>query len=73
MTRVVHFARAAAPLFCAAAALGPAPRASAQADAEPAYESRFVHVRGVRMHYLDFGGSGLPVIFIHGSHGNARS
>jgi uncharacterized protein len=41
--------------------------------AEPGYESRLVQVRGIRMHYLDFGGSGLPVIFIHGSHANARS
>lgn len=30
-----------------------------------AYESRFVESRGVRLHYLDFGGTGLPVIFVH--------
>jgi parallel beta-helix repeat protein len=27
--------------------------------------SRFVETRGVRLHYLDFGGSGLPLIFVH--------
>ncbi|HUG38904.1 MAG TPA: alpha/beta fold hydrolase [Longimicrobiales bacterium] len=31
----------------------------------PAYESKFVEGRGVRLHYLDFGGTGLPVIFVH--------
>lgn len=59
--------------LCASAVLYPTPDAFAQATAEPTYESSFVQVRGIRMHYLDFGGSGLPVIFIHGGHGDARN
>ncbi|HUE76347.1 MAG TPA: alpha/beta fold hydrolase [Longimicrobiales bacterium] len=31
----------------------------------PAYESRLVDAGGVRLHYLDFGGAGLPIIFVH--------
>jgi parallel beta-helix repeat protein len=27
--------------------------------------SSFVETRGIRLHYLDFGGSGLPLIFVH--------
>ncbi len=30
-----------------------------------AYESKFIEAGGVRLHYLDFGGEGLPLIFIH--------
>jgi parallel beta-helix repeat protein len=30
-----------------------------------AHESRFVDARGIRLHYLDFGGSGLPLLFVH--------
>jgi parallel beta-helix repeat protein len=41
------------------------PGGSAGAAAPPLYESKFVEVRGVRLHYLDFGGSGLPVVFVH--------
>lgn len=33
---------------------------------------RFVEARGIRLHYLDFGGSGLPVVFRHGSHFSAE-
>jgi pimeloyl-ACP methyl ester carboxylesterase len=29
------------------------------------YQSRFVETRGIRLHYLDFGGAGLPLIFVH--------
>jgi parallel beta-helix repeat protein len=32
-----------------------------------AYESKFVDVGGVRLHYLDFGGEGLPILFTAGS------
>ena len=37
----------------------------AEVSGESAYESKFVEARGVRLHYLDFGGTGLPVIFVH--------
>lgn len=37
----------------------------AAVSGEIAYENKFVETRGVRLHYLDFGGSGLPVIFVH--------
>jgi pimeloyl-ACP methyl ester carboxylesterase len=69
----VHASRAGALLLCATAVLLTAQDASAQGTAQPAYESAFVQVRGIRMHYLDFGGSGLPVIFLHGGHGDARN
>jgi pimeloyl-ACP methyl ester carboxylesterase len=29
------------------------------------YQSGFVETRGIRLHYLDFGGAGLPLIFVH--------
>jgi pimeloyl-ACP methyl ester carboxylesterase len=73
MKRPVHASRAGALLLCATAVLLTAQDASAQGTAQPAYESAFVQVRGIRMHYLDFGGSGLPVIFLHGGHGDARN
>jgi parallel beta-helix repeat protein len=31
----------------------------------PMPASSFVETRGIRLHYLDFGGSGLPLIFVH--------
>ena len=34
-------------------------------EGEPAYPGRFVDAGGVRLHYLDFGGEGLPVVFVH--------
>jgi pimeloyl-ACP methyl ester carboxylesterase len=34
--------------------------------------NKFVEARGVRLHYLDFGGSGLPIIFVQSFHGDAR-
>lgn len=39
--------------------------ALAQEDRPPEPESRFVTVDGLRLHYLDFGGEGLPIVFIH--------
>jgi pimeloyl-ACP methyl ester carboxylesterase/ketosteroid isomerase-like protein len=32
---------------------------------QASYQSRFVETRGIRLHYLDFGGAGLPLIFVH--------
>jgi hypothetical protein len=65
--------RATAIALCAFAVLLPAEGISALDAAKPGHESRFVQVRGIGMHYLDFGGSGLPVIFLHGGHGDARN
>lgn len=48
-------------------------RASAQDDPENAYESEFVNVGDVRLEYLDFGGEGLPVLFIPSQSQDARS
>jgi pimeloyl-ACP methyl ester carboxylesterase len=30
-----------------------------------AYEPKFTDAGGVRLHYLDFGGEGLPIVFVH--------
>ncbi len=32
------------------------------------YESKFIDADGIRLHYLDFGGEGLPVIFLQDFH-----
>lgn len=37
----------------------------------PKFISEFVEVDGVRVHYLDFGGKGLPVILVHSEGWNA--
>jgi len=34
---------------------------------EPAVEDRFVPVNGVRLHYLDWGGAGEPLLFLPGN------
>jgi pimeloyl-ACP methyl ester carboxylesterase len=39
---------------------------------EPAVEDRFVPVNGVRLHYLDWGGAGEPLLFLPG-HGEPAS
>jgi parallel beta-helix repeat protein len=44
------------------------PTGSAGAVAPPLYESTFVDARGIRLQYMDFGGSGLPVIFVQDFH-----
>jgi len=47
--------------------------AAAQTESlsDSVYESKFVEARGIQLHYLDFGGTGLPLLFIHGAHGDA--
>ncbi len=35
---------------------------------DPLYESKFVETRGIRLQYMDFGGEGLPVIFLQDYH-----
>ncbi|HUF11555.1 MAG TPA: alpha/beta fold hydrolase [Longimicrobiales bacterium] len=47
--------------LCLSAGCSQAVREAAEAE----YESRFVDAAGVRLHYLDFGGDGLPVVFVH--------
>ncbi len=37
----------------------------AQSDSELPYQSKFIDAGGVRLQYLDFGGEGLSLIFIH--------
>lgn len=44
-----------------------APAAAAQ-EPEPLYESRFVEANGIRLQYMDFDGSGLPLIFVQDIH-----
>lgn len=36
------------------------------------YKDQFIDVNGITLHYLDFGGSGLPIIFLQSFHGDAR-
>lgn len=36
-----------------------------QSDSFPKYKSKFVDVNGIKTHYLDFGGNGLPLILVH--------
>jgi len=47
--------------LCVLALVAPGGDASAQTD--PSYESTFVDVGDARLHYLDFGGEGLPIVF----------
>jgi pimeloyl-ACP methyl ester carboxylesterase len=53
------------PLCAALAALLLFERASAQDYPASFYEIGFVQAGDVRLHYLDFGGEGLPVVFVH--------
>ena len=59
MTKVV------ALWWCVTAALLPVASAWAQSDGELRYESKFVDAGGVRLHYLEFDGDGLALVFIH--------
>lgn len=42
--------------------------AFSQEPTVPDFESRFVEANGVRLQYMDFGGSGLPLIFVQDVH-----
>jgi pimeloyl-ACP methyl ester carboxylesterase len=44
------------------------PGGSAGTAAPPLYDSRLVETRGIRLQYMDFGGAGLPVIFVQDFH-----
>lgn len=46
----------------------PGQEALAQEPTIPDYEGRFVEANGVRLQYMDFGGSGLPLIFVQDVH-----
>lgn len=59
--------------LCAALLLLHPLRASAQDDPQHTFESAFVDVGDVRLEYLDFGGDGLPVLFIPTQSQDARS
>ena len=51
--------------LCAAAVLLNVQDSWAQSAPELPYESKFIDAGGVRLHYLDFGGEGLPLVFVH--------
>ncbi len=46
---------------------------SAQSDSELPYESKFIDARGVRLQYLDFGGEGLALVFVHSESWDAHT
>jgi pimeloyl-ACP methyl ester carboxylesterase len=57
------------PLWCALAMTlvgGSAPRASVQASSAASPKQAFVVVNGVRLHYVDWGGNGEPLLFLTG-------
>lgn len=43
-----------------------------QGAAAKSYTEHFVNAAGVNLHYLDFGGAGLPLIFLQSFHGDAK-
>jgi pimeloyl-ACP methyl ester carboxylesterase len=47
---------------------GPGSSTKEVKPAEPLYESKFVEANGIRLQYMDFGGSGLPLIFVQDIH-----
>ena len=65
MKRFSTAVRTVALRLCAAASLAHAQAALAQDGSQPTPESKFVDIGDVRLHYLDFGGRGLPILFIH--------
>jgi pimeloyl-ACP methyl ester carboxylesterase len=55
--------------FVAVAAVVLAPGSGTAQSASPSsYESELLQVNGVRLQYMDFGGSGLPLIFVQDIH-----
>ena len=45
--------------------------ADSTAQIHPA--DKFIEVKGLRLHYLDFGGDGRPLVCVHGLSGNAHN
>ncbi|HUE76346.1 MAG TPA: hypothetical protein VMM83_00265 [Longimicrobiales bacterium] len=66
MMNLKRFRLALAWSGCALAVTGAA--GAAQDTGVPPYESRFVEANGIRLQYMDFGGSGLPLIFVQDIH-----
>lgn len=60
------------PLIWVALLTGFATSLCAQVSSPPLYQERSVSVRGIDLHYLDFGGKGLPIIFLQSFHGDAK-
>ena len=42
------------------------PQQQNQMESKPLYKEDFIRSRGIKLHYLDWGGSGQPLILIHG-------
>lgn len=59
---------AASVLFAAGAVY--TSRAVKKAEKEYPPLGKFLEIRGERLHYLDLGGDGRPVLWIHGAHGS---
>ena len=59
--------------LCVAAALLHVQPGHAQGTPEPPYESKFIDAGGVRLHYLDFGGDGLALVFVHSESWDAQT
>lgn len=58
--------------FAVASTVTPHPPSAYPSGAPEARAAhRFVHVDGVRLHVLDFGGEGRPIVFLHGVGGSA--
>lgn len=49
------------------------PSAKAMQEDKSPHKSGFVTVNGVKLHYLDWGGKGKALLFIHGDGGNAHT
>ena len=75
MKRLAQPTRIAVVAFCLGviATLLVAQPGQAQDGAEFSYESKFIEAGGVRLHYLDFGGQGLPLIFVHSESRDAHT
>ena len=73
MEKIAQFARITlvALCLCVTVALLHVQPGWAQSDPKLPYESKFVDAGGVRLHYLDFGDNGLPLVFLHSESWNA--
>ena len=52
-------------LLCAGLAILQVRAVAAQSDPEIPFESKFIDAHGLRLHYLDFGGAGIALVFVH--------
>jgi parallel beta-helix repeat protein len=46
---------------------GPTAMLYSEDEGEPRYEEKFIDIGGIRLHYIDFGGAGIPILFTAGS------